>query len=283
MLTLTIRNPGSGAPAPFVIDRRDVAIGRAAGVDWQLPDPQVSSRHCEIGFRDGNYLLRDTSTNGTLVNGTKLAGIHRLADRDVIGIGGLEVAVSTGATTAGMPDAWQRSSATSPRTSAQTSAPGHQAHSSIDAALVAAVGTLLATRKRQLSELGATVPDALARNPLAGDAADAPARLAAMPPPAAMAAIAEAADAIERHHAASLRAMQSALRTAVAELDPTTIAATDEVRKLPEGDARDAASWRAFRRRFDREQLAGKGFVETFARAFREAYEQSDQVFSPSV
>lgn len=46
-------------------------IGRAAGNDWILADPDrfLSSRHCQIICRDGQYFLTDLSTNGTYING----------------------------------------------------------------------------------------------------------------------------------------------------------------------------------------------------------------------
>lgn len=46
-------------------------IGRAAGNDWILADPDrfLSSRHCQIVCKDGHYFLTDLSTNGTYING----------------------------------------------------------------------------------------------------------------------------------------------------------------------------------------------------------------------
>jgi len=47
------------------------SIGRAAGNDWVLQDPEryLSSRHCQIICETGQYFLVDMSTNGTFVNG----------------------------------------------------------------------------------------------------------------------------------------------------------------------------------------------------------------------
>jgi type VI secretion system FHA domain protein len=46
-------------------------IGRAAGNDWVLQDPEryLSSRHCQVASENGQYYLVDMSTNGTFVNG----------------------------------------------------------------------------------------------------------------------------------------------------------------------------------------------------------------------
>ena len=55
-------------------------IGRDQHLDWTLPDPTrlVSSKHCEIRFRDGGYWLHDVSTNGTFLNGAQFGNWRRL-------------------------------------------------------------------------------------------------------------------------------------------------------------------------------------------------------------
>ena len=99
-LTLTIRNSDrleNGSPLALVLDRRGGLIGRAQTSDWCLPDPSlhISSRHCEIAFRDGSYVLTDVSTNGTYLNGseTRLPEPHVLRQGDVFAIGQFEIAV----------------------------------------------------------------------------------------------------------------------------------------------------------------------------------------------
>jgi len=216
-LTLSVDRPAGGAPAPFTLHERDAVIGRGPDVDWTLPDPLVSSRHCEIGFRHGVYLIRDTSSNGTLVNGQRLAAIHKLASGDVLGIGGFTVRVQEGAV-------------------APVQSAGGDA---LVPALAGALATLLATRARQRAELGVTAPDRLRANPLGGDAATAGDRLRALEPAAAQAAVADALDEVERHHAASVAAMAATLREVLAQTGP-------------KGDA----------------------FVERFAVAFRQSYER---------
>jgi len=102
-LTLTIRNVASldnGVPTEFVLHRRGAGIGRAATCDWALPDPHryISSRHCEITFRDDCYFLSDVSTNGTFINGAteRISGERRLEPGDLITIGHYEVVASLG-------------------------------------------------------------------------------------------------------------------------------------------------------------------------------------------
>ncbi|HYD53317.1 MAG TPA: trypsin-like peptidase domain-containing protein [Gemmatimonadaceae bacterium] len=72
-------------------DRPVVALGRHGACELQL-DPEadldVSARHAEIHVVRGTYLVRDAgSTNGTLVNGVRVAGDRALRDGDVIGLG----------------------------------------------------------------------------------------------------------------------------------------------------------------------------------------------------
>lgn len=63
-------------------------IGRHPGCDVQLLDEMVSKEHCEIVLRDGNRFIRDLgTTNGTRVNGVRLAGERRLDHLDEIGAG----------------------------------------------------------------------------------------------------------------------------------------------------------------------------------------------------
>ncbi len=63
-------------------------IGRNAGCDITLSDPQISGVHARISFRRGVWSIDDLkSRNGTLVNGVRLTKEHPLADGDIITIG----------------------------------------------------------------------------------------------------------------------------------------------------------------------------------------------------
>ena len=100
-LTLKIENQDSlpnGQPLIHVLDRSGLQLGRAAYVDWQLPDSQklISSEHAEIQFRDGAYVLRDKSKNGTFLNGARIDSATRemrLSDGDRLAIGQYELSV----------------------------------------------------------------------------------------------------------------------------------------------------------------------------------------------
>jgi hypothetical protein len=66
---------------------RRARIGRQADNDLVLTDPGVSRHHAEITSERGTCTLRDLgSTNGTLVNGTRVSE-HALRDGDRIQIG----------------------------------------------------------------------------------------------------------------------------------------------------------------------------------------------------
>ncbi len=75
-------------------------IGRSLDNDWILPDPEryLSGKHARVDFRAGTYVLVDTSSNGTYVNGAQvpLGKYHDylLKDGDYIRLGEYELLVS---------------------------------------------------------------------------------------------------------------------------------------------------------------------------------------------
>lgn len=75
-------------------------IGRAQDNDWVLPDPDryVSSHHVKVSFRGGKWILEDTSTNGTFINGSdapaSIEGPYTLQDGDRLRLGDYELLVS---------------------------------------------------------------------------------------------------------------------------------------------------------------------------------------------
>jgi type VI secretion system protein len=75
-------------------------IGRATDNEWILPDPEryLSGKHARVDFRAGSYVLVDTSSNGTYINGAQvpLGKYHDypLKDGDYIRLGEYELLVS---------------------------------------------------------------------------------------------------------------------------------------------------------------------------------------------
>ncbi|MBX9701876.1 MAG: FHA domain-containing protein, partial [Acetobacteraceae bacterium] len=73
-LTLNVlRCPDAAVPESRTSNGADVAIGRGLECDWVLQDPDrvLSKRHCVLEFRGGFWQARDTSTNGTYLNGAE--------------------------------------------------------------------------------------------------------------------------------------------------------------------------------------------------------------------
>ncbi|MBL8269058.1 type VI secretion system-associated FHA domain protein TagH [Steroidobacter sp.] len=74
-------------------------IGRSQDNDWILPDPDryISSHHCSVEFRAGQWMLEDTSTNGVFINGSDVPasvdGPYALKDGDRLRLGDYEILV----------------------------------------------------------------------------------------------------------------------------------------------------------------------------------------------
>ena len=89
-----------GALATKVFGVHGGSIGRATDNEWILPDPEryLSGKHARIDFRAGTYILVDTSSNGTYVNGAQvpLGKYHdyALKDGDYIRLGEYELLIS---------------------------------------------------------------------------------------------------------------------------------------------------------------------------------------------
>jgi type VI secretion system FHA domain protein len=89
-----------GQQATKVFGVHGGTIGRGTDNEWILPDPEryLSGKHARVDFRAGKYVLVDTSSNGTYVNGAQvpLGKYHDylLKDGDDVRLGEYELLVT---------------------------------------------------------------------------------------------------------------------------------------------------------------------------------------------
>jgi hypothetical protein len=83
------RSPSLEDGARFPLNSAPVTVGRGGQNDLVLTgDEFASARHARIEVRgDGAWVLDLESTNGTFVNGTRVAGAQRLEAGDVLRVG----------------------------------------------------------------------------------------------------------------------------------------------------------------------------------------------------
>jgi pilus assembly protein CpaF len=99
MVNLTLTEKG-GSTSELSFDKFEVTIGRVRGNDIVLPKGNVSKHHCRLLTRDGEMVVEDLrSTNGTYVNGRKIAEPTALSPGDKIFVGDfiMRIAVVDGA------------------------------------------------------------------------------------------------------------------------------------------------------------------------------------------
>lgn len=86
-----------GEEREYVLDGRDVAVGRSPSCDIPLSGDQLASRrHALLRFKNGRYTIVDLgSSNGTYVNDDEIREETELRDGDCIKIGGHEILFST--------------------------------------------------------------------------------------------------------------------------------------------------------------------------------------------
>lgn len=78
--------PNSGQT--FELGTDEVIIGRDVNANFVISDPEVSRRHSRVYLQGANYVIEDLgSTNGTVVNGQRLAGPYILSPGEIIVLG----------------------------------------------------------------------------------------------------------------------------------------------------------------------------------------------------
>ncbi|NCY24680.1 MAG: FHA domain-containing protein, partial [Alphaproteobacteria bacterium] len=70
LLLTVIQSPNSALGEQRLIQASGFVIGRGSDCDWTLPDPdrRISNRHCAVELFEGQWHLRDLSSNGTFLN-----------------------------------------------------------------------------------------------------------------------------------------------------------------------------------------------------------------------
>jgi pSer/pThr/pTyr-binding forkhead associated (FHA) protein len=72
----------------FPLEGDQIVIGRDSSNGVAINDAEISRKHSRLSFQGGKYVLEDLgSTNGTFVNGQRLAGPVVLKPGDVVSLG----------------------------------------------------------------------------------------------------------------------------------------------------------------------------------------------------
>ncbi|HEX8435902.1 ATPase, T2SS/T4P/T4SS family [Archangium sp.] len=87
MFLVTLEEKGGGTEQ-IEFEKNEITIGRLAGNDIVLAKGNVSKYHSKIVAKDGKFIVVDMkSTNGTFVNGKKIAGPQVIKPSDQIFVG----------------------------------------------------------------------------------------------------------------------------------------------------------------------------------------------------
>ena len=83
-----IMRSGPTPGASFTLEGDQLTIGRDSTNEITINDAEISRRHARLTFQGGKYVLEDLgSTNGTFVNGQRLAGPRVLKAGEVVSFG----------------------------------------------------------------------------------------------------------------------------------------------------------------------------------------------------
>jgi len=100
MPTFQVGKKGGGSSLQ-VIDRTEITLGRSKHADIVLDSHLVSRQHARIVFEGGRATVTDLDTsNGTYVNGRKIAGKVEISSADKVYIGDFVVQFEDEATSA---------------------------------------------------------------------------------------------------------------------------------------------------------------------------------------
>ncbi|MEW6028454.1 MAG: FHA domain-containing protein [Chloroflexota bacterium] len=83
-----VMRSGPTPGAMYALESDAVTIGRDSSNTIQINDAEISRRHARLIFQGGKYVIEDSgSTNGTHVNGQRIAGQVVLKPGDVVSFG----------------------------------------------------------------------------------------------------------------------------------------------------------------------------------------------------
>ena len=83
-----IMRSGPTPGAAFMLEGDQITIGRDSANAITINDAEISRRHARLTYQGGKYILEDLgSTNGTFVNGQRLAGPRVLKPGEVVSFG----------------------------------------------------------------------------------------------------------------------------------------------------------------------------------------------------
>jgi pilus assembly protein CpaF len=95
MVNLSLTEKG-GSTNELSFDKDEVTVGRVRGNDIVLPKGNVSKHHCRLFVRGGDILVEDLrSTNGTYVNGRKIADPTPVVLSDKVFVGDFIIRVTS--------------------------------------------------------------------------------------------------------------------------------------------------------------------------------------------
>ena len=84
---LTMRS----GPTPgkvFPLEKQEILLGRDLANEIAISDPEVSRRHARFLMQEDNVIIEDLgSTNGTFLNGQRIASPQQLRAGDVVTLG----------------------------------------------------------------------------------------------------------------------------------------------------------------------------------------------------
>lgn len=87
LFQITMRS-GPVTGKSFPLEKEETTVGRDLANEIAISDPEVSRRHARFLLRDDNVFVEDLgSTNGTFLNGERIASPQQLRKGDVITFG----------------------------------------------------------------------------------------------------------------------------------------------------------------------------------------------------